>query len=398
MVAGLTARLGPGYLDLAEEVVQEAMLRALQIWPIRGVPPNPAGWLFQVARNRAIDRLRRDANLAAKLATIPACDGAPVPPGGPDPLGDAELQLIFLCCHPDLPAEGRVALTLKVACGFGVGEIARAFLTTTGAIAQRLVRAKRLLRDRAVDLTLPAPEALRPRVAGVLDVVYLTFNEGYGAHVGDDLIRADLCREAIRLAELLATDPRTTAPEVHALLALMHLHASRLPARVDAHGAVVLLADQDRGRWDQAALASGFRHLERSAAGSHMTAYHVEAAIAAVHAAAPRWADTDWARVLALYDQLLALRDSPVVRLNRSVALGMIEGPAAALEAATPLLEERALAGYYLLPATLGDFAERLGRQSEAAAWYRRAAELPCTTPERRLLQRRLARLTGGGP
>ena len=399
MVAVLARRLGADRLDLAEEVVQDALLRALQTWPYRGVPDNPQGWLFQVARHRALDRLRRDGVLSAKLEAL----GAEWPRAADGARGrgvdDDELAMILMCCHPALPRSARVALTLKTVGGFGVEEIAAAFLARPATVAQRLVRAKRRIRAEGLRLEIPPAAALRARLEGVLDVLYLLFNEGYAAHGGDNLVRADLCSEAIRLARIVAAHPPTDRPPVHALLALMLLQASRLPARADEAGDLRLLAEQDRARWDHALTTEGLRHLERAADGETVTRYHVEAAIAACHAVAPDEASTDWPYVLRLYDDLLALAPSPVVALNRAIALAMVEGPAAGIRALEPLGRQRALARYHLLPAALGALWRRAGAPATAARYYRAALALPCSSPERRFLERRLTeceRLAGG--
>lgn len=392
MTTMLTRILGAEHLELAEEVVQEAMLKALQVWPMRGVPENPRGWLFQVARNGALDRLRRRANLAQKLGALDAAPAATQFHEAVDSVtADDELRMIVLCCHPALSRDSRVALTLKLVGGFGVNEIARAFLSKPKAIAQRLVRAKDTLRERDAELELPAPDQWPQRLDTILDVLYLMFNEGYSAHEGNALVRSELCHEAIRLGGLLAARPHTERPEVHALLALMYLQASRLPARTDASGALVRLEDQDRSQWDRAAIAGGMRHLERSAAGDRMSVYHVEAAIAAVHASAPSHDATDWLRLVSLYDELIGLRPSPVVALNRAVAIAMAHGPTAGIEAASTLEHDRTLRDYYLLPATLGDLYARVGDTSRARDYFERALQLRCSEPERRFLRKRLS-------
>jgi RNA polymerase sigma factor (sigma-70 family) len=403
MVATLTRMLGPQNLSLAEEVVQDALVRAIETWPHRGVPENPRGWLMQVARNRALDCLRRDASHARKAGVLaaeptnapapmaPMALMAPANPLDPEASGaDDTLVMILMCCHPALAREAQVALTLKTVGGFSVDEIARAFLLRPAAVAQRLVRAKRLLRERRIAFELPA-RGLATRIDSALETMYLMFNEGYAATAGDDLVRSDLCGEAVRLATILADHPATSLPEVHALLALMLFQASRLPARCDAEGALVLLADQDRRRWDRALIGRALGHLERCAAGERATAYHLEAGIAACHAMAPSYAATDWAQILALYDDRLALAPSPVVVLNRAVALSMVQGPRAGIAALAEVADDPHLRGYYLLPATLADLWLRCGDRQTAAAHYRRALELPCSEPERRFLLRQLA-------
>jgi RNA polymerase sigma-70 factor (ECF subfamily) len=397
MVAALTRALGPRRLDLAEEVVQEALLRALQSWPYAGIPDNPRGWLFEAARNRAIDVLRRERALAERLEAAVFNLRAEALPEASTLAADDVLAMMFMCCHPDLGRPAQIALTLKTVGGFGVTEIAAACLAEPVTIAQRLVRAKRQIREEAIPLEIPSPAAMATRLASVLEILYLLFNEGYAAHEGDDLVRGELCGEAIRLARLLVASPQTDEPRVHALLALMLLQASRLPARLDGTGELLLLADQDRALWDRALIAEGMRHLERASAGSALTPYHVEAAFAAAHAAAPDAASTDWAHVLRLYEQLLALKPSPVVALNRAVALAMVEGPEAGIAALRPLAEEPALARYYLLPAARGALLLAAGKRGAAAAEYKAALALPCSSPERRFLAVQLARCTAAG-
>jgi RNA polymerase sigma-70 factor (ECF subfamily) len=396
MVAWLTRIFGPAHLELVEEVVQDSLVKALQQWPYSGVPDNPSGWLFRVARNRALDVLRRSSSFHSRAHEIArelqrSADAADRPTL-PDDIEDDELRMVFMCCHPSLPADARVALSLKTAGGFSVAEIARAFLTSEATIAQRLVRAKRELREHRVGLELPAGSDLAPRLESVLEVIYLLFNEGYSAHAGESLVRDDLCGEALRLGRLVARSPRIVSPAAHALVALMALQAARLPARIDARGELVLLEDQDRALWDQSLVALGFAHLERSAEGRTLTTYHVQAAIAALHARSTPDA-TAWAEILSLYDELLSLNPSPVVRLNRAVAISRVHGAAAALDALAPLEDEPALAQYFLLFCVRGRLLTALGEAGAAAAAYRAALERPCSEPERRFVTRALAEL-----
>jgi len=394
MVSSLARRLGSARLDLAEEAVQDALVRALHTWPYGGVPTEPRAWLFQVAKHRALDLLRREASLRGKLELI---EGAPGPAWGldaadDDAVGDDELAMMFMCCHPSLPQLARIALTLKIVGGFSVDEIAAAFLAEPAAVAQRLVRAKRQIREQDIPIEVPQSEEIDGRLESVLDVLYLFFNEGYSVHGGENLVRAELCGEAIRLAGILARNRRTDLPPVHALLALMLLQASRLPARVDEAGDLLLLSEQDRTRWDRGLIAEGLRHLNRAASGDRMTPYHVEAAIAACHAVASDEASTDWAYVLRLYGELLALKPSPVVELNRAIALAMVEGPTAGIRAIEGIQEHPALARYYLLPAALGALWLRAGDTTRAAGYYREALTRPSSSPERRFLEKQLER------
>jgi RNA polymerase sigma-70 factor (ECF subfamily) len=392
MVAWLTRVFGPAHLEIVEEVVQDALVKALQQWPYAGVPDNPSGWLFRVARNGALDVIRRSAAFQHRAHEIAhelqrAAGGDPPPPGD---IEDDELRMVFMCCHPSLPPDARVALSLKTVGGFSVAEIARAFLTSEPAIAQRLVRAKRSLRDHRVGLELPGGGDLAIRLDSVLEVIYLLFNEGYSAHAGENLVRHDLCGEALRLGRLVALSPRIVSPAAHALVALIALQAARLPARIDVRGELVLLEDQDRALWDQSLVALGFAHLERSAEGLDLTPYHVQAAIAALHARAETPEATRWPEILSLYDQLVSLNPSPVVRLNRAVALSRVAGAAAALDAIAPLEHEPALAQYFLLHCVKARLLSQLGDARGAAAAYRAALERPCSDPERRFLERAL--------
>lgn len=389
MVAALARAVGADRIDLAEEVVQDALVRALDVWRYRGVPDDPRGWLYRVAHHRALDLLRRDVTLRQKLPLLPppAAFDASDASAGP-PFADDELALVFLCCHPALTPDSRVALTLRIAGAFSVEEIGAALLTEPGAIAQRIVRAKRALREHGVDLALPGSGDALKRLDSVLVCLYLLFTEGYDAHAGDEAVREDLCFEAIRLGEALAAHPATDTPAVRALLALMYLQASRLRARCE-DGELVLLDEQDRGRWDARLVAAGMRHLDASACGEELTSYHVEAAIAAAFASG----DPDWPGILGLYDQLLALSPTPVVRLNRAVALGKVNGPDAALRELVPLLEFPAMRRYHLLPALLGRFYGESGRRAQAAEAYRAALRLPCNAAERRFIEGKLRAL-----
>jgi RNA polymerase sigma-70 factor (ECF subfamily) len=399
MLATLTHVFGLENLDLAEEVVQDALLQALQTWRFSGIPDNPRAWLLRAARNKALDLLRRRAALRRKEAELErrlrerqARQEAADPPEAEE-LEDEQLAMIFVCCEPALPAEARVALTLKAMSGFSVPEIARAFLSEESAIAQRLVRAKRRIREAGLTLALPSPAAIPGRLDSVLQVLYLLFNEGYGAHTGENLVREDLCGEAIRLAQLLASRPDTSLPKVHALLALFYFQAARLETRVDGEGNLLLLAEQERSQWDQTLLTHGVAQLEQAAHGDELSEYHLQAAIAVVHATSASVAETNWPQLVVLYDQLLALAPSPVVALNRAVAQSMVDGPEAALASLDALNAEPAMKNYYLLPAVRADFLRRLGRGAEAAACYQEALTYPCTEPERRFLLRRLDEL-----
>ena len=374
-----------GDWDLAEECAQEAFARALETWP-GGVPRNPGAWLTTVARNRALDRLRRATTEAAKLRTVAAMQDQDVPEPDGSGVADDRLRLIFTCCHPALPPEARVALTLRTVAGLTTAEIARAFLTTEPTMAKRLVRAKHKIRAARIPYRVPPAEVLPERIAGVLAVVYLLFNEGYAASAGDELVRRDLCDEAIRLALLLVG--LLPDPEVLGLAALLLLQHSRRDARVDAAGRLVTLDQQDRSRWDQEAIQDGLSILARVDGEGP---YAVQARIAACHATAPTPAETDWSRIADHYATLLRSTASPVVALNRAVAVGKADGAGAGLRLVEEIEQSGALDGYHLLPAVRGDLLERLGRAEEARAAYEKALALATSEPDRDHLRRRIA-------
>jgi RNA polymerase sigma-70 factor, ECF subfamily len=390
MVSHFARMVGPAHLQIAEDAVQEAMLRALQTWPHSGVPGNPSGWLFRVAHNAVIDALRQ-TRLHGEKAAVFVREGAALTgePAIEERFQDDELRMIVLCCHPALSREASVALSLKLVGGFGVREIARAFLVDEAAVAQRLVRAKRQIRDEGLTLELPDEQELKLRLSAVLEVLYFLFNEGYAAHAGVDLIRAEFCGEALRLARLVAASPVAT-PQVHALVALMAFQAARLPARVDDNGDLVLFEFQDRSRWDERLIALGFRHFDRSIAGNEVTEYHAQAAIAATYARAADPQSIDWPAVLLFYDQLLSISPSPVIALNRAVAVAKVHGPAEALRTIELLDDHPKLKDYHLLLAVRGHLLRELGRWSEAAASYRNALRLECSEPERRFMRAKL--------
>ncbi|MEU3164766.1 RNA polymerase sigma factor [Streptosporangium sp. NPDC006930] len=385
-----------GDWDLAEECAQDAFALALRRWAGDGVPRRPGAWLTTVARNRAVDRLRREAVGAAKLreVAVMSYEPEPEPAWEDDGVPDDRLRLIFTCCHPALAMEARVALTLRTLAGLTTAEIARAFLVGEQTMSKRLLRAKLKIRNAGIPYRVPPAHLLPERVPAVLGVLYLLFGEGYSATAGADLLRPDLSAEAIRLARVL-TRLMPDEPEAAGLLALMLLHDARGATRLDAAGDLVTLEEQDRGLWDTAAIAEGEALLDRALRRGRPGPYQVQAAIAACHATATDAAGTDWAQIAALYGQLARFTPSAVVELNRAVAVGMAAGPAAGLELVEALRESGALAGYHLLPATRADLLRRLGRAAEAETAYREALELAVTDAERRYLGRRLAEVAG---
>jgi RNA polymerase sigma factor (sigma-70 family) len=395
LVAALGRRVGPGRLDLAEDAVQFAMLQAARIWPFHGAPVQPRAWLLRVASNRLVDLLHLRAREApsedAGAGESGPAEPAPETPQFAEELPDDELRLLFACCHPALSEEVQVTLTLKVACGFSVREIALALLADEPAVAQRLVRAKRTLRERCAALEVPGPEELPTRLSAVHQALYLLFNEGYEASGGEDLSRVELCGEALRLVELLLGNPRTATHEGHALAALFCFSAARLPGRVDAEGTFIPLADRGAGAVAPALFARGEGHL-RASMGEALTALHLEAEIAWLHARAP--GAVDWPRILTLYDALLEVKPSPIVALNRVVALARARGLEAALAAMVPLRSEPALVRYPWRFAVEGTLREQLGERERAADCFRQAAALARTPPQRAYLLRRARALS----
>ena len=396
LIAGLARMVRD--VGLAEDLAQDALVAALERWPESGVPDNPGAWLMATAKNRAIDLARRHTTferkqeeLARDVGMRMALERSDFEAAVDDEVGDDLLGLIFTCCHPLLSREARVALTLRLLGGLTTPEIARAFLVKEATIAQRLVRAKRTLRDANVPFEVPRGEELDARLPSVLEVIYLVFNEGYAASAGEDWIRPALCEEALRLGRILAA-LAPGEPEAHGLIALLEIQASRQRARLGPGGAPVLLLDQDRGRWDLLLIGRGLKALERAERSrGPLGPYGLQAAIAACHARARSAEETDWMRIAALYDALAQLAPSPIVELNRAVALGMAFGPEAGLELLDQIAAEPALRGYHLLPSVRGDFLARLGRHEEAAAEFTRAASLTENARERELLLKRAA-------
>jgi RNA polymerase sigma factor (sigma-70 family) len=379
-------------VGIAEELAQDALVAALEQWPESGVPDKPGAWLTATAKHRAIDLVRRKETYARKLAEVGRAleDAEPPEPedfDAADDIDDDLLRLIFTACHPVLPTEGRIALTLRLLGGLTTGEIARAFLASEPTVAQRIVRAKRTLAKAGVPFEVPYGADRADRLSSVLEVIYLVFNEGYSATAGDDLVRPALCEDGLRLARVLA-ELMPEEPEVHGLAALLEFQASRIAARTGPEGEPVLLADQNRSKWNRMLIHRGIDALSRAGQGP----YAVQAAIAAHHARASCYEDTDWASIAVLYGRLMTLTPSPVVELNRAVAVSMAQGPAAGLELVDALAAEPALKDYHLLPSVRGDLLERLGQREEARAEFAKAASLTRNEPERELLLERAAR------
>ena len=396
MVAALTRIFGVHNLALAEDVVQDAFCRALELWRVRGIPENPSAWLMTVARNRALDVVRRQKTarpfapditrlLETEWTLVTVVDEA----FGAHTIRDEQLRMMFSCCHPRVPEEAQIALVLNILCGFGAGEISSAFLTGRAAIEKRISRGKKILAAsrRLFDL---ADAEFTSRLSAVRRALYLLFNEGYHGASAQSAVRAELCSEAIRLIVLLLEHPPAATPETHALAALMHFGAARLPARLDESGDLNPLSDQDRARWDSRLVEQGFAFLDRSAVGRELTAYHLEAAIAAIHVTAASVDDTDWGTIVELYDRLMAVAPSPVVSLNRAIAIGQHEGADRGLEELQSIPDRDRLRTYPFLPAAFGEFELRRGRREAAREHFAAALDLARNPTERRFLERRL--------
>ena len=395
MVAILTRIFGVEHLTLAEDVVQEALVRALKTWPFYGVPKNPAAWIMRASRNLALDVVRRQKVFRAKEPEIVQRLEQPGPtqPGSgfsENEINDDHLRMMFACCHPLIAPEAQVALALKTLCGFGIAEISRAFLTSEAAIAKRLTRAKQKIIDARVPFEIPEGEELTSRLDGVLHCLYLLFNEGYKASSGEKLVREELCHEAIRLTKLLSDHVSGDQPQTHALLALMLLNAGRLPGRLSIEGNLLRLQEQDRTCWDQTLIARGMFHFARSTAGGEITQYHLQAGIAACHCAAKDYESTDWKQILVLYDRLVAIDDSPVIALNRSVVLAKLFGPERGLESIVCIPDLKKLESYYLLHAVRGELKSQLNDREAAARHFKKSLDLVELKSERLFLTQRL--------
>ncbi len=401
MVAILTRLFGIHNMELAEDILQDTLHQALKDWSLGPVPDNPSGWLMVVAKRKAINAVRRerlhrsfakdmDALLKSEWTTAYTMDQVFLE----DEIKDSQLRMIFTCCHPALPMEGQLALTLKTLCGFTIPEIAAAMLTTEANINKRLYRAKERIRNEEIPFTVPAGNHLLPRLDAVLLVIYLLFNEGYNSSGDNMVIRQDLCLEAMRLAVLLTEKPVTNGYQpVHALLALLCFHSARFDARMDTNNSLIVLEEQDRSRWNRELINQGLQFLSQSSGGDQVTAYHLEAAIAAEHCLAPDFASTNWTRIHNYYIALEKLKPSSVIRLNLAIVTGKKEGPRAAIRLLHNLEQNRALDNYYLLDASLGEFYQQLGQKEEALAYFRRAQEMTRSVAIREVLQKKIARL-----
>jgi len=399
----LMRMFGPGNLTLVEDVAQGALLQAMRTWAIGGVPPNPSAWITRVAINLARDALRHRRMSAGKESAIITyleqmrSERAPLADNEAEIRDDA-LRLMFVCCHPALPKDAQVVLALKVLCGFSTAEIARAFLSTEPAIEKQLTRTKQRIRDSDIAFEIPAGPELPERIEGVLAALYLLFNEGYKASAGEHLLREDLCLEAVRLLSLLVAHPAVQTPRSQALLALMLLTAARFPTRLDEHGELLRLDDQDRAQWDQALIERGLLHLLEAAKGNDVSEYHLQAGIAACHCTAKDHVSTDWTRILRYYDQLQQIKASPVVALNRAVAVANVSGPRAALAAIAEMPQGERLQSHHLYHAVVGELHWRMEDYRSAAECFRRALQLAQVGPEQLYLAKRLERISAETP
>lgn len=392
MVSILARKFGVANIELVEDSVQDALVAAMKTWPYSGVPDNESAWLIQTAKNRVIDHLRRAAkseSIEANEVDIPDDRWDETRFGGE--LTEDQIRMMFACCHPEIPADSRVGLTLKVVGGFGVREIARAYLAKDEAIAKMLTRARQKL--RMLDLEIPAGNALNERIDSVLRVLYLMFNEGYSSSAGAELIRREMCEEAIRLTRILLGHPLMSLPKVHAVLSLFLFQAARLSSRTDKFGDLLILSDQDRSLWDREMLAAGLEHFRLAAFGEELTDYHIEAEIASVHALAQDYTSTDWERIIVAYDLLLSRRFSPVMALNRLIAIGESRGAEDALVELSALTSNYLMTSFNLYHITRGHFLASLGRNGEASESYARAAELTKNEPILRFIRRKIEML-----
>ncbi|MGD8306758.1 MAG: sigma-70 family RNA polymerase sigma factor [Ignavibacteria bacterium] len=401
LISTLTRIFGTENIDLAENVVQEAFLKACQKWPYNGIPDNPSAWLTTVAKNNALNMIKREKAFNQKEADIVTWYKSVVNDSVQPEIDDAisiddQLKMIFICCNPILSKKAQVCLTLKTVGGFSVGEIARAFLSNVTAVQKLLTRAKQKIRDEKIPFGLPSPFILSKRVDSVIDILYAIFNEGYSAYSGEELIRKELCDEAIRLTSLFLHETFAHFPKIptiKALLALMLLHSSRIPARLDESSNMILLAEQNRVLWDKQLIAKGLKYLSESASGNELSTYHLEAHISACHAIAKTYEDSDWKQILQLYDDLMKLDPNPVIELNRIVALSMVKGPEDGLKELEKLSTNSKLKDYYLLPATFADFYYRLSNKEQAKYYYLKALNLTENQTEKRFIKKKMTEI-----
>jgi RNA polymerase sigma factor (sigma-70 family) len=405
LVSVLTGVFGIDHLQLAEDVVQEALVRAFRTWPYYGIPDNPAAWITQTAKNLAYDLLRREKRFREKQTEIVASveqwssdSGVSDSPLFDTEIKDDRLRLIFTCCHPLIPQDAQTALALRTLCGFSAAEIAKAFLTTEAAIAKRLTRTRQKIRELRIPFEIPSGEEFSIRLNGVLQTLYLLFNEGYKASSGENLVREDLCFEAIRLGTLLADHPLANLPRTHALVALMLLNAARLPARVDEEGNILRLKEQERSKWSRPMIEHGILHLGHAAVGDELSEYHIQAAIAACHCLAEDYQSTDWLKILSLYDQWTQINKSPVIALNRAVAIAKVNGPRAGIEAVEAIQNRGELDSYYLLYAVRGEFESQLRHFEAAAGYFRKALHLTEVKSEQKFLSKKVRALRSKEP
>jgi RNA polymerase sigma factor (sigma-70 family) len=405
LVSVLTGVFGIDHLQLAEDVVQEALVRAFRTWPYYGIPDNPAAWITQTAKNLAYDLLRREKRFREKQTEIVASveqwssdSGVSDSPLFDTEIKDDRLRLIFTCCHPLIPQDAQTALALRTLCGFSAAEIAKAFLTTEAAIAKRLTRTRQKIRELRIPFEIPSGEEFSIRLNGVLQTLYLLFNEGYKASSGENLVREDLCFEAIRLGTLLADHPLANLPRTHALVALMLLNAARLPARVDEEGNILRLKEQERSKWSRPMIERGILHLGHAAVGDELSEYHIQAAIAACHCLAEDYQSTDWLKILSLYDQWTQINKSPVIALNRAVAIAKVNGPRAGIEAVEAIQNRGELDSYYLLYAVRGEFESQLRHFEAAAGYFRKALHLTEVKSEQKFLSKKVRALRSKEP
>ena len=400
LVAVLTGIFGIERWQLAEDVVQEAMVRALQTWPYYGVPKNPAAWLTQAAKNLALDNLRREKNFHEKqpqiishIEQLPGETDGGSSPAFESEIKDDRLRMMFVCCHPSVSEEGQVALILKTLCGFSVGEIANAFLTSEETITKRLYRAREHFREKKVAFEMPSPQDLQTRLDNVLTAIYLIFNEGYNSSYHDSIVREDLVEEALRLGKMLTDHPLTRQPESMALVALMCFQSARLPARVDRDGNLIQLKDQDRTIWNAAMIRLGVSFLDQASQGEKVSSYHLEAAIAHEHCVSKDYASTNWEKILSLYAWLYEMKPDPLIALNRLIAFGELHGPAAGLKELESFHDVGRMKNYFLYPAVLGEWHAQLGNKAVAKTHFEHAISLTNSNTEKQLLLNKIAKL-----